>query len=65
MGNVIDLKGYRKHSPVIKPGGRPLQYLGTVESEQAFGDRLQRIRASLDKINRLIAELKGMTDARS
>lgn len=31
-----------------------------------FGDRLQRIRASLDKINRLMAELKttGISDVR-
>lgn len=30
--------------------------------EVDFGDRLYRIRTSLQKINRLMAELKGMSD---
>ena len=34
---------------------------GQAEGQADFGDRLQRIRSSLEKINRLMSELKKMS----
>ena len=35
---------------------------GKITGTDSFGERLIRIRASLEKINKLMAELKGITD---
>ncbi len=70
---VVDLASFRKKkettAELTKPGRNPL-YVShltgkatgtpTGSEKQDFGDRLQRIRGSLDKINRLMEELKSM-----
>ncbi len=70
---VVDLAQFRKkkqtNEELTKPGRSPL-YVSHLtgkatgnpngEEKQDFGDRLQRIRGSLDKINRLMEELKNM-----
>jgi hypothetical protein len=74
-GQVIDLGSFRKKKEVTQElarGRNPLfishaqgkvtgspHFKGPQDSD--FGDRLQRIRASLDKINRLMAELKKIS----
>lgn len=61
MGKVIDLKGYRK-TPMYPPVFESRQDSRQTVANDEYGDRLQRIRVSLEKINRLMAELKGMSD---
>lgn len=80
--NIVDLASFRKQKEVTEdfaPGrSKPLYashkngkvtgspHLKSPEASD-FGDRLTRIRTSLDKINRLMAELKKMSseDAKS
>lgn len=70
--NVVDLSSFRKKKAAqeeLARGRNPL-YVShltgkvTGHSQTApspdFGDRLQRIRSSLEKINRLMSELKKM-----
>ena len=70
---VVDIASFRKKketaAELTKPGRNPLyvshltgKATGTPngQDKQDFGDRLQRIRGSLDKINRLMEELKSM-----
>ena len=74
-GDVVDLAAFRKKKDVgeeFARGRQPLYvshltgkvtgspHLKGPESPD-FGDRLQRIRSSLDKINRLMTELKKMS----
>jgi len=59
MSKVIPL-----FSKKTKEGREPLfvsHIDGTVKgpNKEDFGDRIQRIRTSLEKINKLMAELKG------
>ena len=75
-GQVVDLASFRKNKetksefargrePLYvshlsgKVGGNPSQKRPAESAD--FGDRLQRIRASLEKINRLMADLKKMS----
>ena len=74
---VIDLASFRKKKETqseLARGRQPLyvshltgkidskeQSQGEAEDPADFGDRLQRIRTSLDKINRLMSELKRMS----
>lgn len=39
----------------------PVKVVVPVHEGEDFGDKLARIRASLDKINRLMAELRSMS----
>lgn len=69
---VIDLDKYKKNliikKELVRDGRTPLyisHLTGKVtggKSDPEFGDRLQRIRASLEKINRLMSELKKMSE---
>ncbi len=71
MGNIIDLNAFRQK----KEGREPL-YISHLDgkvkgdpnltrpSAEDFGDRLQRIRTSLNKINSLMAELKRQAKER-
>lgn len=74
-GEVVDLAAFRKKKEVgdeFARGRQPLYvshltgkvtgspHLKGPESPD-FGDRLQRIRSSLDKINRLMTDLKKMS----
>lgn len=74
-GKVVDLANFRKKKSTddeLARGRKPLYvshqsgkvtgspHLKGPESPD-FGDRLQRIRSSLDKINRLMSELKKMS----
>jgi hypothetical protein len=73
---VVDLAAFRKKKEIaveLTKGGRNPLYVshltgkvsGKAEGSEAsspdFGDRLQRIRSSLEKINRLMADLKKMS----
>lgn len=73
---VVDLATFRKKKDTAEEftrGGRKPLYVshltgkvtgapGSKRNEAPdFGDRLQRIRASLDKINRLMSELKNLS----
>lgn len=76
-GKVLDLGSFRKKKETkdeFARGREPLfsSHLETPPSRQAgkrdakkqdadFGDRLNRIRSSLEKINRLMGELKKMS----
>ena len=70
--NVVDLKNFKRARELetqIAKGRTPLHvshidgkvkgspHLRTQESDD-FGDRMQRIRTSLEKINQLMADLK-------
>lgn len=57
---VSHLDGKLKGSPHLKSPG---ETSGTETSD--FGDRLQRIRMSLEKINSLMFELKKMSSAKA
>ena len=71
MGDVIDFKKFKKAKQNVD-GDKPTLYVSHVtgkvtgspnpEKTEGLGNRLERIRASLDKINRLMAELKEMGD---
>lgn len=52
QGKLIELALFRKQVQAVPKQG---------EAVSDYGDRLQRIRASLEKINRLMAELKKMS----
>ena len=55
MNNVIKFKP--KQRLVIHDG--KVRAKPSAELDLEFGDRIQRIRTSLEKINKLMAELKG------
>lgn len=59
MDNVIDLNSRRKVKSLTVNSA-----VGTItgESEKDYGDRLSRIKVSLDKINRLMGELKKVSN---
>lgn len=74
-GNVVNFTEFRQKKKVTEElarGRNPLfishqegkvkgsPHLNRPEAED-FGDRLQRVRASLEKINRLMAELKKLS----
>jgi hypothetical protein len=71
--NVVSLSNFRQKKTTdeeLARGRKPLyvsHMTGKIsdkesgESEQDFGDRLGRIKASLEKINKLMAELKKMS----
>lgn len=76
-GDIVDLASFRKKKEVgdeFARGRKPLYvshmtgkvtgspHMKTPESPD-FGDRLTRIRSSLDKINRLMSELKKMSSS--
>jgi len=71
QSKVVDLASFRKKKETdedLARGRRPLyvsHMQGRISSEnpesKEFGDRLTRIRASLDKINRLMSELKKIS----
>lgn len=71
--SIIDLKEYKKNKIIkqdLARGRTPLyvsHLTGKITGKQDvndpdFGSRLERIRASLEKINRLMAELKEMSE---
>ena len=74
--NVVDLGSFRKkkiHDQEVARGRNPLyvsHQKGTISNAshpspavpQDMGDRLQRIRSSLQKINQLMSELRKMSD---
>jgi len=72
---VFDLSAFRKKKQTddeLAHGRKPLyvsHLQGKVQGEEHlkqdpdFGDRLTRIRSSLDKINRLMSELKKMSSS--
>lgn len=74
MTEVTNLADFKKKKAVtddLTRGGRTPLYVSHLtgkvtggpesrESNVDFGERLQRIRASLDKINRVMSELKRM-----
>jgi hypothetical protein len=74
--NVVDLAAFRQKKNVedeLTRGGRNPLYVSHLTGKVTgsphlkgpespdFGDRLQRIRSSLEKINRLMSELKRMS----
>ena len=73
--NIVDLKKFREKKSLqdkVAPGRTPL-YVSHLDgkvkgnpnrrpSSEDFGDRLQRIRTSLEKINSLMAELKKQSN---
>lgn len=73
--NVVDLSSFRKKKETAEEfaRGRSPLYVshtsgkisgsksGEASSEDNFGDRYQRIKSSLEKINRLMAELKKIS----
>jgi hypothetical protein len=72
MGDVIDLNKFKKAKENIE-GDKPTLYIshqtGKVTGSpkpsakmEGSENRLERIRASLEKINRLMAELKELGD---
>lgn len=70
QSKVVDLASFRKKKETdedLARGRRPLYVShleGKVSADQEpkeFGDRLTRIRSSLDKINRLMSELKKIS----
>jgi hypothetical protein len=76
MSQVVDLASFRKRKEVadeLTRGGRSPLYVSHLTGKVTgsphmkrpespdFGDRLQRIRSSLEKINRLMTELKKMS----
>lgn len=77
-GEVVDLASFRKKKDTNEEfarGGRKPLYVSHLTGKVTgsphlkgpqspdFGDRLQRIRSSLEKINRLMGELKKMSSA--
>lgn len=74
-GKVVDLTSFRKKKEVTRElaGDRTPLYVSHLDGKvkgsphlkdsdtQDFGDRLQRIRMSLEKINNLMQELKKMS----
>jgi hypothetical protein len=73
LSNVVDLKNFKRTRELetqIGRGRTPLHvshidgkvkgspHLKTQETDD-FGDRMQRIRSSLEKINQLMADLKN------
>lgn len=73
---VVDLASFRKQKTTeaeFARGGRKPLYVSHLNGKVSgsphmkrpdssdFGDRLQRIRSSLEKINRLMSELKRMS----
>lgn len=71
MGKLIDLKGYKQNKEVateLTRGNRQPLYVshktgkitGGEEQNEEFANRLQRIRASLERINKLMADLKSI-----
>jgi predicted transcriptional regulator len=76
--NVVELSGFRKKKETAEEfarGRNPLYVshnTGKISGsksakteEDNFGDRYQRIKASLEKINRLMAELKKISSTSS
>ena len=64
MGDVIQFKPKKEGVGAGKPTLYVSHLTGKIsdgENRPEFGDRLARIRASLEKINRLMAELKKMS----
>lgn len=76
--NVVDLKSFKRTRELetqIGRGRTPLHvshidgkvkgspHLRGKESDD-FGDRMQRIRSSLEKINQLMADLKSANDSK-
>jgi hypothetical protein len=76
--NVVDLKNFKRTRELeaqISKGRTPLHvshidgkvkgspHLRTQETDD-FGDRMQRIRTSLEKINQLMADLKQTSKAK-
>ncbi len=76
--NVVDLKNFKRTRELetqIAKGRTPLHvshidgkvkgspHLRTQETDD-FGDRMQRIRTSLEKINQLMADLKQTSKAK-
>jgi hypothetical protein len=71
--NVVELSSFRKKKETAEEfarGRSPLYVSHTsgkisgskeAASEDTFGDRYQRIKSSLEKINRLMAELKKIS----
>ncbi len=76
-GLIVDLSSYRRKKEVeqdLADGRRPLfvshldrKMTGTPHlrrpAAEDFGDRLQRIKSSLERINNLMAELKKSADS--
>jgi hypothetical protein len=76
-GKVVDLNLFKQKKELsreLAPGRKPLyldQKSGTIHREPSsaptdsegsnFGERLQRIRSSLDRIHSLMTELKGLS----
>ncbi len=69
MSNVIDINSFKRlrdlheqmHSAKPNPTGSP----GKVPRNDEFGDRMRRIRTSLEKINQLMQELKNKEPAQT
>jgi hypothetical protein len=62
--NISDFKKKKKHEEEVVKGQRPLVISSATEKTcdkktEYFGDKTDKIRASLEKINRLMAELKS------
>jgi hypothetical protein len=70
MGEVIDLAKYRKSKsnpegdkPVLRVSHQDGKIYGSGStSDEVFSNRIERVRASLEKINRLMADLKELGD---
>lgn len=61
MSNVIDFNK-KKKSNEQRRGRQPLYISKTgYRNSEDYGDRLTRIKESLDRINKLMAELKKMS----
>lgn len=65
MSNVIEFPKKKKGLYVDQPTGKIMgtPHFRSPESDD-FSDRMQRIKASLEKINQLMAELKKTTQKR-
>ncbi len=68
MTDVIKMSDYKKKKDLEEDFAKGRQPLfinsgkATGVKSEDFGDRYQRVKKSLEKINRLMAELKTMSD---
>lgn len=73
MSNIVSLKDFKQKKVIegnISKDRKPLhnQYItkpSNITDNEDFGDRMQRIRSNLEKINNLMADLKSTNKEKS